>query len=114
VEHLEQFGHEHHHHEGEEQAIVTNTEGVTGAGTAASKGHFETERYMGAALVLGFAVMFLIDQFGPSHSHRAQSSAAGGLDIEEPGKSYKSAFLGECCVVPSLSPVIGHHANLLS
>jgi len=106
VEHMEQFGHVHHQHEGEEQAVVANTEGVTGAGTAASKGvengHFETERYMGAALVLGFAVMFLIDQFGPSHSHRGKSSA-GGLDIEEPGKSYKSAFLGECCVVPSLS-----------
>lgn len=61
--------------------------------TEQKEAHFATEKYMGAALALGFAVMFLIDQFGPSHSHKP--SSAGILDAEEPGKSYKSAFLGK-------------------
>lgn len=67
-------GHGHDHSGGEEGGKV----------------HFETEWAMGLSLVLGFAVMFLIDQFGPSH-HRRSSTP---LDPEPAGKSFKSAFFG--------------------
>ena len=72
-----EHAHEHGHSFGESEDVVA----------------FATEWYMGVALVLGFAVMFLIDQFGPSHHPRRV--AGSGLEPDQPAKNFKAAFLGK-------------------